>query len=540
LSFNAIPNAKESIMARRSCGLLAGLLLLFAVSARGADEITPGNYKVTMLGAGQQLSFWLVKLEEKNGKWTGEVVSTTDKVKIPKTTVSSVAVKDGTIKLTLQLEDDKFTFEGKLPPSGKKILGSLMLDRLQPAQLELTTLKSLDSFELAKDTMTQANATGPEIFDAAGVLLRKATEKEAKPEEVRTWATKAIKAAEGHGPRWQLDVTLRLAEALAGQEKYAAEAVTYARMAERQLTPGTKPGIQKRALMVLAAALRSAKKDDEAKEIEARADKIPYVAVSKFPPRKGKNDDVVLVELFTGAECPPCVAADLAFDALGKGYTPKEVILLQYHIHIPGPDPLTNEDTETRQKFYGDDIEGAPTIFFNGKTIKSTEGGGGKDNAQDKYDTYVEALAPLLEKPGKAKVQLTAVKKGAKIEISGNVSDIEKANDKLRLRFALVEESVKYTGRNKLDTHHHVVRALPGGAEGFAIKELALKQSVTVDVEELKKKLKTYLDKYAEENPFPNKDRPLELKNLRVVAFVQDNGTKEVLQAAQVEVKAEE
>ena len=45
----------------------------------------------------------------------------------------------------------------------------------------------------------------------------------------------------------------------------------------------------------------------------------------------------MLVEVFTGAECPPCAAVDLAFDGLMKAYTPRDAILLQYHIHVPAP-----------------------------------------------------------------------------------------------------------------------------------------------------------------------------------------------------------
>ena len=77
---------------------------------------------------------------------------------------------------------------------------------------------------------------------------------------------------------------------------------------------------------------------------------------------------VAVLELFTGAQCPPCVAADVAFDALEKSYKHTDLILLQYHMHIPGPDPLTNPDTmleiETagvaRVDEHGITIEGAP------------------------------------------------------------------------------------------------------------------------------------------------------------------------------------
>ena len=65
-------------------------------------------------------------------------------------------------------------------------------------------------------------------------------------------------------------------------------------------------------------------------------------------------------------------------------------------------------------------------------------------------------------------------------------------------------------------------------------------KEVTVDLEKLRKELTDYLDNYAKnEAPFPNKDRPLELKKLRVVALVQNDKTREILNATQVEVGEE-
>ena len=75
---------------------------------------------------------------------------------------------------------------------------------------------------------------------------------------------------------------------------------------------------------------------------------------SEFKGRKGESKRVALVELFTGAYCPPCVAADIAFDAAMETYKPQDVILLQYHTHIPAPDRLTNADTEDARDKYCD------------------------------------------------------------------------------------------------------------------------------------------------------------------------------------------
>ena len=46
-----------------------------------------------------------------------------------------------------------------------------------------------------------------------------------------------------------------------------------------------------------------------------------------------------------------------------------------------------------------------------------------------------------------------------------------------------------------------------------------------------------YLDDYAAtKRPFPRIARPMAMDNLRVVAFVQDDATKEIFQAVQVDV----
>ena len=127
-------------------------------------------------------------------------------------------------------------------------------------------------------------------------------------------------------------------------------------------------------LETLAAALDKDGKADEAKEVRARLKKTNLDKPEPFAGRKGKSDRVVLVEMFTGAECPPCVAADKAFDALGKTFKPSDVILLQYHLHIPGPDPLTNPDSISRSRFYKDAVDGTPSILMNGKP--GPDGGG--------------------------------------------------------------------------------------------------------------------------------------------------------------------
>jgi hypothetical protein len=231
------------------------------------------------------------------------------------------------------------------------------------------------------------------------------------------------------------------------------------------------------------------------------------------------------------------VAADLAFDALAKAYKPAELVLLQYHLHIPVPDPLTNPASEARQAYYDADIEGTPTIFFNGKPGAS--GGGPVGDSEDKHRQYRSIIDTLLEKPAAAKLHVTAARKGANIEITAEVTDVDKPAEQLRLRLALVEEQVRYLGGNGMRFHHHVVRAVPGGPDGLAVKGKLAKQVVSVDLGDLRKELDKYLTDAAKQTPFPNTQRPLDLNKLLVVAFLQDDRTKEVLQAVQVEPQPE-
>lgn len=506
-----------------------------ALPAAQGDGLA-GTWKLVIYMRGQHPAFLLIDLHADNGRLVGKTLACLDpQVGTMAVTVASAAPDD--IKLEMKVpQGPVLNFEGKL--EDHRIVGSFDLgSRLVPAELVRTNLKSLDdTYQMAKETLaTQSN--GPDVIEAAMVLLSQAGAKNAKPEEVRSWADKAYRNAEAFGARYRRDIALNIARDLTPNVNTASIAVDYARRAERMLTAKDTPVTQKTTLQVLAGALRSAGKEQEANEVDAREEKIEWVKIRRYPGRKDKSDRAVLVELFTGAECQPCVAADVAFDALSKTYKPTEVVLLEYHLHVPGPDPLANAATDARSRYYGEAVQGTPTILFNGKLPE--EGGGGPLSAgQKRYQEYADVIDPLLEKPAAASVKATAMRKGDTLEIAAQAEAKDPAR-KVRLRVALVEEQVRYTGGNRLPVYHHVVRAFPGGEEGVLLKDGSAKQNVTVDIQKLRQDLTKYLDDFAKENPFPRKERPLDLKNLRVVAFVQDDTTKEVLQATTADIAAE-
>jgi hypothetical protein len=393
--------------------------------------------------------------------------------------------------------------------------------------------------------VVEKHPDSPAASLAAQNLIRQAGKNKDDADQVRGWAALLLKAAQPYGPRYEQEVTTQIAELLAPQDAYAALALEYAQRAEKRLTAKDSLEQQARVLSLLAMAQKKAGMAAEAEQTSTRLAKIEtemdreYLA--KMPPfkpetyagRKAQSDRTVVMELFTGAECPPCVAADVAFDALEKTYKPAEVVLIQYHLHIPGPDPLTSATTEARAKYYS--ANSTPNTFFNGK--KEAGGGGGLGAAENKYKQYCGIIDPMLEQPTKAAVSVGATRQGDTVNIQAEVSNLASPCEDTKLRLLLVEEKVRFVGGNKLRFHHMVVRAMPGGADGVALTQKDSKHTATVNLAELRQELGKYLDDYAaEKRPFPRAGRPMEMKHLKVIALVQDDKTKEVIQAAVAEV----
>ena len=427
-----------------------------------------------------------------------------------------------------------------------------MLVELVPSSLKSLTK---DQFAVAKESLDIAE-TPVEFFNSLFPVIQQAAAKKLKAEEVRAYADKAAKQAEAYGPRWQRTVAFRLADLLADQEPFAAIAVEQARQGERLLARTDDISTQLQTLDTLARVLRKAKKDTDAKEVEGRLAKLeprdyaeyaktmPPFKPDEFKGRKGKSDRAVLVELFTGAECGPCVSVDLAFDSLGRSYKPSEVILLQYHAHIPGPDPLVSKDGSARMDFYNkkDDDKSTPQLFINGK-MEGSGGGAAPKQAKLKYQAYREAIDELLEKPAMAKLTATASLKGDELTIKAAVADLQKPGEKMSLRLALAEERVRYQGGNGIRYHHAVVRAMPGGPKGFPLPKATAEQTVSVKLTEVRAANNKSLDDFAADLKKQGADfsfgaRPMDLKNLKVVAFIQNDETNEVLQAVQVDLDA--
>jgi tetratricopeptide (TPR) repeat protein len=264
--------------------------------------------------------------------------------------------------------------------------------------------------------------------------------------------------------------------------------------------------------------------------VGAETKTVENFKVDKYKKPAG-NQKIALAELFTGSECRPCVAADVAYDKLLERYDFNNLAVLEYHQHIPAPDPMTNYDTEARAKFYG--VNSTPTSIIEG--VEKATSGGPKVAAKNRFDVFSATVEKYLSKSPKAKIDLKTKSYKNNISIDCNATIGENLSKNLKLHVVLAEEKVQFKGYNTISEHRFVVRKMFPSAEGTNFGEKnQIKYSTTLDVKAIEDSLKNYVDgieKKAGRKVFKEKKFKLDGKNLFVLAFVQNSENKEILQA---------
>lgn len=397
--------------------------------------------------------------------------------------------------------------------------------------------------ELVKET------DSPFALTAAEALLAQATKIKANADDVATWAKMIEADSKKYGARIEQTGIAKLASTIASQDGFADIAMTYAELAAKMpnMTSKNRVGTLKVLAMLQTKSGKTElaqKTETEIAKLDEQLDTEYNATVPPFKPKKyeGRTDKsankVAVMELFTGTQCPPCVAADVGYDGLIKSYKPQDVILIQYHLHIPGPDPLTNADSVARSEYYNKVAKGAiggtPSTLFNGKSLAG--GGGGMANSEKKFNEYSEILNEKLEESTDIKLAGSLKRADDALTVTVDVTGMKEPKDTLKLRLLLLEDNIRYVGSNGVRFHHHVVRSLLGTGTGIAVKDMKDgKHIATQSVKALQADLKKYLDDYNATSPFPYPDRPLAIKGLTVVAIIQDDATGEILQAIQLE-----
>ncbi len=547
--------------------LVAAVLL--GLSGCGGSPASPfdGTWKVTTLPAGKEIAMGLVRIDSKEDGLHAAVVPA-GMTLFAGATVTECRADGDALHLSVEVNDHSYAFmfrrpEGDAAP--KRLLGSTTIRGERDfARLDRTDQKALSEKEVmviydAGDELKRVLASEP--GEARVASLRGIAERESgrsseyiarlalvqelagrgQEAEAREQADRAAAFASPYGVEMRRQALRAAAGQVVASGKLPAVALDYARQADQTLDETSAPEERLPVLKVLAAALRAAGQDGDVAEVERRTEKaeqdidraweeraLPFEP-EPYPGRRGKSGRVVLVELFTGAGCGPCVAADLAFDGLLRTAPAAEVVLVQYHLPIPTPDPLANRETMRRGMYYR--VPGTPSLRVDGR--HGPELGGDRDMAQLQYKRLLASIAGRLEDDAAATVSVKAARQGQRVEITAEAGGLP---HDAALRLLLVEDVVRHRGGNGQRLHHHVVRAMPGGADGARASEGGARQHLTVDLDELRKKLR---DELAQEDDFKDGNWPMALKRLKVVALAQDDNSQAVLQAAQADVPEE-
>jgi len=260
--------------------------------------------------------------------------------------------------------------------------------------------------------------------------------------------------------------------------------------------------------------------------LEAKQRQLPFVPQPYEPPAKWPGR-TVLAELFTGSECPPCLATDLAFDGLLAAYGPEYLAVLEYHVPIPRPDPLMTPASLARLEAYG--VSSTPTPLFDG--VKEESGGGNKAMAGEKFKAYSEIVAADLLQPPGARLSVEAsLLGGDRVEIAFSAGREAAGAD---YDLVLVQTEDTYRGSNGVIFHKMVVKDLVTltaadlKAGKYAIDLARLEASIAAGLAELEKQRSF---------AFQVKKYAIDRSRLRVVLFAQDRASKKVLNAAVADV----
>ena len=266
-------------------------------------------------------------------------------------------------------------------------------------------------------------------------------------------------------------------------------------------------------------------------------------------PAADLGNKIVLVELFTGMMCPPCVAADLALGAIDKSFPHSEVIVVRYHQHIPLPDGLANQDSEERATFY--EVASTPMIVIDGMRINPRFYSGPLQSTASSYGVLRSIIDSRMAEKTDVVIKLSAVVTNGQLDVAAEATGIpEDVLPSCRLRLAIVENHVETyfpLSSNGIRNHDFLVREILGGAKGIVAKNGELKYSSSMPVTDVKDHVAKYISAYevGRRTEFPPPLKPPVQGPLSLVAWVQ-NGTPDkatssriILQSAVIPVTGE-
>jgi len=247
----------------------------------------------------------------------------------------------------------------------------------------------------------------------------------------------------------------------------------------------------------------------------------------------------VLCELFTSVRADASVAAEMSTAALARRLGTDKLIVVRYHPldvarrNQANGDPLANDASLNRLAYYrGRTI---PSIYLDGSRLAGTDGL--LADTTRVHRQLVHQTVKRLAQPSDWSMTLAAQRNGPSIQVTASAKSSKPAEGEYRLRMLLVEERVPMpTASCGIRVQEMVVRWQIDGGDGVAPKDGNFTVSETVSIDHVRKQLNDDLARFERLQGMNFPEKPLELKSLFVIALVQDETTREVLQAKLVPV----
>ncbi len=224
----------------------------------------------------------------------------------------------------------------------------------------------------------------------------------------------------------------------------------------------------------------------------------------------GQTQRLCLLEEFTQASCPPCAAQNPALNAMLANNTVK-VASIKYQTNWPGFDPMnvqTQSWVGSRVSYYG--ITGVPNICFDGNVLQKAAPSALTQTAiNNRY---------AVTSPFSFNLTHSFSEDWDSIFISLEITCTQATSGTLKGHIALVEKEILFCsapGTNGEEDFYGVMRKMYPNAGGTALPaSWNIGDTQTITVAEA---VPSYIYGF---------------QNLAVVAFVQNDGNKEVLQTA--------
>ncbi|MCK9617862.1 MAG: T9SS type A sorting domain-containing protein [Lentimicrobiaceae bacterium] len=212
-----------------------------------------------------------------------------------------------------------------------------------------------------------------------------------------------------------------------------------------------------------------------------------------------------LFEEFTSSTCGPCANFNSTVFIPFCNAHPNEFSLIKYQMSWPAPgDPYYTEEGGVRRYFYG--VNAVPTLFLQGNTAPMTTGG------------LTSALTQASDEPAFVSLGIQPTYSGNEVQIPLHILPYLTVND-MTIQIAVIEKiTTENVGNNGETEFHHVMMKMVPDAEGLLLNftdGVPFDSTFTVDMST------TFVE---------------DMNDLQVVAFVQDNSNRRILQSAFADV----